>query len=190
MDEPKIIPLNSRKYPGLYAVVDSWAYEELSKYSWHPVVKENNKTIYVQGVVVIDGHKRTVQLHRFVLHLAGIQVPDGMQTDHIDFNGLNNTLFNLQVVTPSQNMQRRRKRAGSSSKFLGVLKNTHNDHYRGQIRVKGVKYSATFHKEEHAAMWYDAFAIEEYGHYANPNFPGLRSPESQLEYFYELSRGS
>lgn len=42
----------------------------------------------------------TVRLHREVM-----QAPDGLETDHIDGDRLNNRRSNLRLVTPAENMQ-------------------------------------------------------------------------------------
>lgn len=48
--------------------------------------------------------------HRVVWEAANGPIPDGMQIDHLDCNGGNNALANLDLVTPQQNRARQAER--------------------------------------------------------------------------------
>jgi hypothetical protein len=120
----KSIPLTK----GKSATIDDEDLDRLSKHKWR----------YNGSYAVRDMHDRgkhwLIYMHREVN-----QTPDGLVTDHIDRNKLNNTRGNLRSVTHKENMQnkspysrtshpgiswakKRNKwevRAGNKQKFLG-----------------------------------------------------------------------
>ena len=78
----------------------------------------NSKTEYWCTQVNIKHHVRKVFLHNVVAECWLGQKPEGMQTDHIDRNSLNNHYTNLRYVTKSEQMLNR-----DYSKFMGVCLN-------------------------------------------------------------------
>jgi hypothetical protein len=63
----------------------------------------------IRGVRHANGRRTTRGMHREVL---GLGFGDGLMSDHIDHDRLNNTRANLRVVTNAENQQ---NRAGASS---------------------------------------------------------------------------
>ncbi len=70
----------------------------------------NKNKFYVKAEIKVDGARRTVMLHRFLM-----DSPEGLDTDHKDTNGLNNRRDNLRVCTRSQNLLNPNKKARSDS---------------------------------------------------------------------------
>lgn len=62
------------------------------------------RTVYgVRHIRLADGRRTSQLLHRFIT-----EAPSGLQVDHRDGNGLNNTRQNLRIVTHAQNTRNRR----------------------------------------------------------------------------------
>jgi len=103
------------------------------------------------AVATIDG--KQVLAHRLIAELEGWNL-DGKVVDHINGDGLDNRIENLQVVTQSQNMMKQRKPAGCSSGYKGV--NQFRDKWRSRITVNGKTQSLGVYKtEQEAALAYN-----------------------------------
>ena len=107
----KRIPLTR----GYEALVDDEDYEELSQYTWYPIIRA--LTVYaMRWEPKTKDRKRTgIYMHRQILQLTG-----RMEGDHVDHNGLNNQRSNLRACSHSQNQGNRSKTHGRSSKYKGV----------------------------------------------------------------------
>ena len=66
------------------------------------------------------GYIRTHSIRNGQLHRMIMNTPDGMKTDHIDGNPLNNHKSNLRICTNQQNSMNRKCKKGCSSKYKGV----------------------------------------------------------------------
>lgn len=64
--------------------------------------------------------KRLHNAHRLIWILVNGEIPDGMEIDHQDGDGLNNRLDNLRLVTSSGNKKNRALSRGSVSGYPGV----------------------------------------------------------------------
>lgn len=164
MDDVSEIPLSSRKYPGLVALVDADDAEMVGAHRWHPHVQTgvgHHNTYAWAHVQKPDGRRSTIRLHTL---LTGWSL-----VDHVDGDGLNNRRANLRPATVSQNGGNMRSRTGAS-KYKGV-------HALGRGRsgwqaMICTTYLGQFSDEVAAARAYDAAAIEKWGDYALLNFPG------------------
>jgi hypothetical protein len=111
------------------------------------------------------------------MHRLIAKAPDGLDVDHIDHDGLNNTDENLRICTRAQNCVRKRFRQPSRTGYRGVYVRPSgtfyakiNSHGRGTNPV----YLGTFVCPIQAAQAYDRKAIEIYGEYAVLNYPCLQ----------------
>jgi hypothetical protein len=162
------VPLSSRKYPGLVALVDDADHERVSRYTWWPL-KTHCGTTYAWTRV--EG--RTTLLHRFILPAEG-------KVDHKDGDGLNCQHGNLRPATDQQQMQNRVKAHGpvKKPKYKGIYSRA--QHTRGRAWIARLhkdgktRYLGAFFTPEEAAMAYDTAAREAYGEYACTNFGGER----------------
>lgn len=162
----KKIPLHSKKYPGLFALVDDADYPWLMQFCWSPNLAAPGR-FYAETRT--GGHR--VYMHKL---LTGYR-----ETDHRDRDSLNNQRSNLRDTSRQQNLANRGKyrrdpHAASGSKYKGV-------HYHGEpqrvkrwqatITVNGKQKSlGYFCAEEGAAFAYDRAAREYFGEYACTNF--------------------
>jgi hypothetical protein len=158
----KIIPLTQGQ---VAKVSDAW-YEELNKDKWQALYDPHTKSYYaMRNSSLLLGKKKMIYMHRIVAN-----TPDGMQTDHIDGDTLNNQPDNLRSCTHSQNQYNSEKHKNNISGFKGVRASRKK--WQAEIRV-GTKYIylGTYPTPEKAAHAYDEAARELHGEFANLNFP-------------------
>lgn len=153
-----------------FAFVDDDDYAVVKKYVWS----------YFNGYATArtGGRKgRTICMHRLING-----TPDGLETDHINRNPLDNRRCNLRTVTASENMRNvhhgnratRRKETQVAngqkrhSEFVGVSRHNRSGLYNARFRRKSLGY---FENPEDAARAYDIAAKEHYGDEAYQNFP-------------------
>lgn len=114
--------------------------------------------------VKVDQKKYAV--HRVIWKLAYGNIPDDMQIDHIDGDGLNNKLDNLRLVTNQQNQLNRKVNKGR--KYKGVYKS--RDKFKAEIMTEeGRLYIGVYGTPEDAARAYNEAAKEHHGEYARLN---------------------
>jgi hypothetical protein len=154
------IPLDK----GKVALIDDEDAVKVAQFRWY--ARYGNKTWYAQTWVVIDGKKKPIEMHALIL-----PAPRGMQRDHRDGNGLNNTKNNLRIGTRSQNQGNRSINKNNTSGFKGVhyikkgLK-----HWRARINIGGRRtVVGDFLDPRDAAKAYDDAAIQIYGEFARTN---------------------
>jgi len=126
---------------GLVAMVDDEDFEELDPYTWCAFKKGN--TFY--AVRHPKGANRTlIYMHRVICN-----TPKGLQTDHIDGDGLNNCKSNLRVVTSRQNNQN--KHMKKSSIYPGVSWFKNEGKWYSKIKINGkTKHLGVFDVEADA----------------------------------------
>lgn len=155
------IPLNSRKYPGLFAIADEEDYERVSPHRWR--VSCERGRYYARSTI----NGKTTSLHRFVL-----DAPAGTLVDHKDFDGLNCTKENLRFATPVQNVGHMRKHGRNTSGYKGIAWVPALGRWVATIKNARRKYNlGTFQTKVEAARHYDAAAHVLLGEFAEPNSP-------------------
>ena len=161
--EPKArrIPLTK----GRVALVSQADYEDLSQWKWHARECGRGRHWYAARKITVGGKMRTVYMHRYLMH-----PPKGLQIDHINDNGLDNTRSNLRICTSAQNSARMRKRRRGKVRFRGVSHSPPNS-FRARIQVSNEEvHIGCFSTAEAAAKAYDKAAIGFFGEYARLNF--------------------
>lgn len=114
---------------------------------------------------------RTEKRKAIYMHLEIMSVPDGMEVDHINGNGLDNRRENLRLCTRAQNRMNSVKRIGKSSTFNGVYWHKNCRKWRASLKLDGKEiHIGYFNTELDAAEAYDEKAFELFGEFAKPNF--------------------
>lgn len=151
----KEIPLTQNKV----TIVDDSNFDFLNKWKW-----------YFQGRYAAreartsDGGVKKIYLHRLVLN-----TPDGVATDHINGNTLDNRRENLRTCSKKENLRNRGKQKNNVSGYKGVYR--HRDGaWVAKIQVDG-KHRAlgSFKTKEEAAFVYNNAAKKYFGEFAYLN---------------------
>ena len=75
---------------------------------WEERVGWTDPDGYLRIGIGFHGDHRLVAVHRVVLIFAGVEIPAGMEPDHINRDPSDNRLENLRVVTQVENLRNRR----------------------------------------------------------------------------------
>jgi hypothetical protein len=135
---------------GYEAVIDASDVHLVREFSWYVLVAP--RTAYARCK---DGEK-TLYMHRVIVG----SVPDGMEIDHRDLDGLNNRRHNLRIATTAQNQYNRRPRFN----FKGVSWNKERKMWYAQIYVnKKQHHLGAFSTPEAAHAAYAAASVELHG---------------------------
>jgi len=140
---------------GRMAIVDDDDYERLQQWKW--CCSGNGYVIRHR-----PGHESVILMHREVLG-----TPDGIDTDHINGNKLDNRKENLRFCNGSQNMANQGKLSNNTSGYKGVTWDKLNKKWKSQIKVYGINiHLGRFINVEDAANAYKEAAIKYFGEFA------------------------
>ncbi|MFZ4147555.1 HNH endonuclease signature motif containing protein [Enterobacter ludwigii] len=87
-----------------------------NKHAGHIFKDKKRKTSYI----IIRYQDKIYQAHRIIWEMFNGVIPDGMQIDHEDGNGLNNSINNLRLVSLSDNLKNKSKYCNNTSGVAGV----------------------------------------------------------------------
>jgi hypothetical protein len=151
------IPLSKKQI----AIVDDDMYDYLMRWKWNATLRPSGDGYY--AVTRLDGEKNHTPMHHLI-----VDVPEGMEVDHKDGNGLNNVRDNLRLCTHQQNLFNRRKNRSSTTGYKGVTQ--HRGKFQAQIGLHGKNiYLGIYPTAKEAHEVYIAKAKELFGDFANIN---------------------
>lgn len=146
---------------GQVAIVDDNDYEWLSQWKWY-AHKRSENIYYAARRETRNGKRAMVAMHREI-----IKTPEGMHTDHMNGNGLDNRRQNLRICTNRENRWNQRKQKQTSSKYKGVSWRKAEEKWRAQIGYDGKRiHLGYFDKEEDAHQAYCKAAKRFHGEFA------------------------
>ena len=147
------------------AIVDDEWYDVLCQHRWFCTRKpDGKKPVYAARRISAEGyaHGKIVRMHHFIL--PPIQ---GLYTDHINRNGLDNRSENLRYATVTQNNRNTPARHHGKSKYKGVSLGKTPGTWRANIYLNRRQTSlGSFNTEDEAAAAYNAAAYAAWGEYA------------------------
>lgn len=145
------IPLSSRQYPGMFALIDEQDAELVSGFTWHPF-KGKGGTFYAKARDTRSPNPRA----RVYMHQLILGTNPGELGDHIDGDGLNNTRSNLRIVTPTQNAHNIHRYPRNTSGYIGVSR-WPRGLWQAGLKVNGKRQQlGIFETALEAALAYDA----------------------------------
>ena len=103
---------NGWKNRGKYkAYVDDDLFDIVNQYDW----SYHNKGYAYNS-------KMKIQLHRYIYELKFGKIPEGLEVDHIDQDGLNCQISNLRLATYSENNCNKKNQKNNTSGSKGIYK--------------------------------------------------------------------
>ncbi len=150
---------------GKTTIVDDKDFSLVADYKWCAQQNRQRHTCYALTHIKKNGKRTSLQMHQLIL-----DIPEDMQADHIDHDGLNNRRCNLRFATNQQNSFNRKSNEHSSSRYKGVCQNKRRRKWMAQIMIDGKnKYLGYFANEEDAARTYNKAAERLFGDFAYLN---------------------
>jgi hypothetical protein len=151
---------------GQVAIVDDWWFEELNQHKWNAQWRPDIKSFYA----VRNSSRLFGKQAKIFMHVAIAGTPNGMCTDHINHNTLDNRSENLRVCTSHQNAYNKRKHIDNTSGYKGVRMKAKK--WEAHIGDHGRDYYlGRYSSPEEAARAYDEAAKRLHGEFASLNFP-------------------
>jgi len=156
----KKIPLRGKLGSGKYATVDDGDYPILNKIRWHIDFGG-----YVLSSVRIGKKSINVRMHHAVLSQK-----EGLETDHINGDKLDNRKTNLRLCTKSENANNKGLRKNNTTGYKGVSPSKRHGGFRAHINVRGIQISlGGFVNLKDAARAYNVAALKYQGKFAKLN---------------------
>ena len=152
----RLIPLSQ----GKFAIVDASDFEWLNQWKWS--LNSFAGKEYANRIERNGTSKQTIKMHRLIM-----SAPEGVEVDHRDGNGLNNSRSNLRLASHQQNQCNVRRHRDNKSGFKGVYWNTDKQGWDAKICAKGKHYFlGRFSKKEDAVRAYEKGAKKLHGEFA------------------------
>jgi HNH endonuclease len=163
-----------------YAAVDDEFAAELEEMGrWDFYMPRGKKSSYARLRLSGRGAGE-VRMHQAVWRMAGYELPDEMQIDHIDRDGLNNKISNLRLVTHSGNQLNRSLANGAIRKNRTGVAGVSRSKKRWSVQVatgSGSEYIGHYPDFETAVRQRDWVMLQIHGDRAKTHYPREEYPE-------------
>jgi len=144
---------------GYEAIVDDSDFEDVSKYRWYYAHGYAVRTVYN------NGKPYQLRMHRLLLN-----TPNGMDTDHVNRNRLDNRRKNLRVASRSENVANSFVTKQNKSGYKGVSWKKSNSKWCAQIRFNNKVFHIGLYSDiKKAAKAYNKVAKKFFGKFAYLN---------------------
>lgn len=151
---------------GKFALVDNEDFEYLNQWKWHCTSTGYAARKRHVHDAKLKYHGVVIFMHRLIM-----STPEGMDTDHINSNSLDNRRSNLRICTHAENLRNKRIQKNNKSGYKGVYWDKFRDKWRVEIRLNGKHMSGgRYDNILDAARAYDRKAKKLFGEYAGGNF--------------------
>ena len=168
MSDIKELIIESKKHGKFVVLYDAEDEELVETHTWHVVHKSASRDRFVYA-------RTMIKQHATCLHHLIMSTPEGMHTDHINGDPLDNRKENLRICTHAENQHN----YGPQKNSILGLKGVYADRRVGRTRVFIAEiralnkryYLGRYPTAEEAARAYDAKAKELHGEFAHLNFP-------------------
>jgi len=151
---------------GKFTLVDDGWVDYLSQWKWK-AIRFSSKypdKFYAGRTEKVGSKMVVVWMHRVINN-----TPDGMKTDHVDGDTLNNTDKNLRSSTHAENIHNQGKQKHNTSGYKGVTRS--GNKWVSRIAVNGNRiYLGTFNNINDAGIAYDNAASLYHKQFARLNF--------------------
>jgi hypothetical protein len=152
----KEIPLTR----GKVALVDDEDYDFLNQWKWYC----SDEGYAVRNIWLANGRHGAIKMHRAIN-----QTPEGLETDHINHDRLDNQRANLRTATTNQNQWNQKTRKNNNSHGIkGVC--WHKRAHKWEAHITAFKkqhHLGYFTDVEEAAQVYKEAAIKYFGEFAS-----------------------
>lgn len=146
---------------GKVAVVDAKDFKCLSQFKWY----YSMDGYAIRNVQLANGKRVMSRMHKEIL-----KPEDGLFTDHINGDGLDNRRCNLRECTHGQNQMNQKLPKNNTSGYKGVSWNKRCKKWQVRIYVEGKETHLGYFKDiVEAAKVYDKAALRHYGEFALTN---------------------
>lgn len=125
--------LKSEKYGDMETLIDTSDLPKAQSFpnTWHLWFRKSNNSFYVQGCIKVDGQRKTIQLHRWL-----VDAPPELEVDHIYHKTLDNRRSQIRFTNRSQNAQNiRGATKKSKSGVRGVFWEARDRRWRAVMTV-------------------------------------------------------
>jgi len=125
---------------GYYTIVDRQDAVFTCMHNYYVKKSEGSRILYAQRNATIERKHKNFTLHHDIVERMGIIVPKGMEIDHINRDGLDNTRNNFRIVNKSLQSLNRDIISTNTSGHRGVHWEQWSQKWRAAIVIDGREY--------------------------------------------------